>query len=174
MDSIEEQTKQPIRDAAHSPIALLISSRADVEDSFRLFSFFYYMCGGMDCLAGFAVIVAACCVGLPNFGQRWQALPSLEPHELQMWIMGMGGVAGIVLLSALAAVTKLWAGWCFQTQRKPWFCYFAAILSLASFPYGTVIGMATFVVLRRPAIRDAFQNDEWNDHLLQKDDTCSR
>lgn len=121
------------------------------------------MCGGMDCLAGFTVALAAILLGVPDLGERLRAVPEMGGTDLQLLILGLGGVAGMVLLSILVAITKLWAGWCFQTMHKPWFCYFAAILSLLSFPYGTVIGIATLVVLRRPAIRDAFHKDAWNE-----------
>ena len=42
-------------------------------------------------------------------------------------------------------------------QRGYWFCFVLAIITLLNFPIGTILGIFSLIVLRRPSVKALFQ-----------------
>ena len=72
------------------------------------------------------------------------------------WIFGIfGGVfAGVAIV---VATLKLLTAIRLKERRSRVLCLITAGLSCLDLPYGTALGVFTFIVLSRPAVRQAFE-----------------
>jgi hypothetical protein len=125
----------------------------DDESHLKTLSILHYVYGGLMLLAGsfFLIYVVIGIVML--------ATTSSAPDPTAMIA---GGVIFLVigaLLSGVAAAKgalTIYAGVCLAAKRRPMLCMIAAGLSCMNFPLGTALGVFTFVVISRPAVKQAF------------------
>jgi hypothetical protein len=111
------------------------------ESTLRLLAVFHYA------LAALWAFLAV----LPLWAGRF-AEPGASPLEwsglaLSLW--------SIVLGLAAAAATFL-AGTKLTRRRNRSFCMFVAAVNCFFFPFGTALGVATLIVLKRPSMQAAF------------------
>jgi hypothetical protein len=68
------------------------------------------------------------------------------------------GIFGSVItgIAAVASVLKLLTGMRLKERKGRLLCLITAGLSLFEIPYGTALGLMTFIVLARPAVRQQF------------------
>jgi hypothetical protein len=85
--------------------------------------------------------------------------PGAPPIELFTWLFGAIGV-GLAGFAALAAALKLVAAIRLKARRSRTLCLIAAGLSCFEIPYGTALGVMTFMVLGRPSVRQQFEANE--------------
>ena len=71
------------------------------------------------------------------------------------WLFVVFGTAFIVL-GLTFSVLLAWAGRSLSRRRHYMFCMVMAALSCMAFPFGTVLGVLTLLVLSRPAVRQRF------------------
>ena len=66
---------------------------------------------------------------------------------------------GLAVLLVGLTITFLtyWAGRCLRDRRHRTFCIFIACLCCLHLPFGTAIGVCTFIVLGRPSVRALFE-----------------
>lgn len=122
------------------------------EEHLRLLSLFHYISGGITLvLATFAFI--------PFLIMRlvFNNLPSSQMEGLhpdpQMMVSGLFSVyIGFTLLGILFGVAKLVSGWALRRKRWRVFSIVVAVPSLLFIPYGTILGIMTFIVLSRPSV----------------------
>jgi hypothetical protein len=72
------------------------------------------------------------------------------------WVFGVIGLAIFVFLLALAAL-KLKAAFCIKQRKSRTFCMVVAAFTCAGVPYGTALGVFTFIVLGRDSVVRLFQ-----------------
>ena len=77
------------------------------------------------------------------------------PPAFVGWIFGTVGLAIFLAMIAVAAL-KLRTARCIEQQRSRVFCMVIAALSCLEFPYGTVLGIFTFIVLGRESVLRTF------------------
>jgi hypothetical protein len=65
-----------------------------------------------------------------------------------------GGI--LVLIGGTIAALKFYAGYCLGRHRARTFCLVVAGLTCLAIPYGTLLGVFTFVVLARPSVEELF------------------
>jgi vacuolar-type H+-ATPase subunit I/STV1 len=112
---------------------------AAVTAFFSLFGLMYMVMGLM-----FSVMAASS-----------DAAEQQAPPEMMGWLFAMLGAAFFVLALALAAAKFLTARYLRQ-RRSPLFCQVVAGLCCLSIPYGTALGVCTFLVLGRPRVQAWF------------------
>jgi hypothetical protein len=78
----------------------------------------------------------------------------IPPPEMA-WIFGFVGFAMFVFLISLAAL-KFRAAWCLKRRRSHTLCMVAAGISCIGIPYGTLLGVYTFIVLGRASVKQCF------------------
>ena len=128
----------------------------------KLLSIFHYIVGGLTALfacfpiihftLGVVLIVAPGSMGGP---------PGSQPPRFVGWLMLLAG-GGFMLYGWTSAVCMLLAGRCLARRTHHTFCLIVAGLSCLHLPYGTVLGVFTFVVLLRPSVRELFGvADRW-------------
>jgi hypothetical protein len=109
---------------------------------FSLFGLFY-VCMGAIFAASFAKIPA---VSVP---------PNQPPPAFVPWIFVGTGLA-IFLAAATFAALRFWTAVCLKRRTSRTFCLVVAARSCLEFPYGTTLGVFTFIVLGKPTVIPLF------------------
>jgi len=93
-----------------------------------------------------------------GMGLLFSQLPtgSAPPPSFVSWIMGLFGAA-FAGFAAVAATLKLLTAIRLKERRSRVMCLIAAGLSCMEMPYGTVLGIWTFMVLGRASVRRQFE-----------------
>lgn len=118
----------------------------------RLLSIFYYIKGAIgaffSCFFLIYIVMGLAMAAAPHHG-----------HNAPPAVMGV-----IFIVIGLFMVTFGWvwaalqlaAGFCLSRRRHRIFCMVVAGFSCALVPYGTILGIFTFIVLQRPSVRQMF------------------
>jgi hypothetical protein len=72
------------------------------------------------------------------------------------WLIGGIGLAFFLILAAIAAA-KFWTAVCLKKRKSRTFCMVVAAISCLEFPYGTALGVLTFIVLGRESVTRLFE-----------------
>lgn len=111
---------------------------------FSLFGLFY---AAMGAFVGMAASKAA--AGAETM------YPSKAAPAFVGWIFGGIGIA-IFLFAITLAALKVHAGFCLKQRKSRTFCLVVAALTCLGVPYGTALGVFTFIVLERPTVSRMF------------------
>lgn len=76
------------------------------------------------------------------------------PPEMSWIFAGFGG--GIALLASIATALKLVTAVRIKARRSRVLCLVSAVLCFIEIPYGTALGLMTFIVLGRTGVRSQF------------------
>lgn len=77
------------------------------------------------------------------------------PPEIMGWIFGFIGLMMFLLMVGLA-IAKFIAANKINQRRSKTFCLVVAGISCLGIPYGTLLGVASFIVLQRPSVARQF------------------
>jgi hypothetical protein len=114
---------------------------------------------------GFFISAAQTAIFIPfgllyaAMGLMFSQLPSggsPPPPTLVSWFLGLFGAA-FAGLAAVAATLKLLTAIRLKERRSRVMCLIAAGLACVEMPYGTVLGIWTFMVLGRASVRRQFE-----------------
>jgi len=72
------------------------------------------------------------------------------------WLIGGIGLGFFLILAAIAAA-KFWTAACLKKRKARTFCMVVAAISCLEFPYGTALGVLTFIVLGRASVTRLFE-----------------
>jgi hypothetical protein len=136
------ELRQAIVDEEHLKllrIAYLVS--ASMHALFSLFGLLYVAMG---------VMVGTVLSTLPA---RNGATP---PPAFVGWLFGLMG-AGFFLLMILLAILKFRAARCLKARKSRGYCLVVAGISCLGIPYGTLLGVGTFLVLGRDSVKRLFE-----------------
>jgi hypothetical protein len=126
------------------------------EEHLRLLRIGYLVSGAMSAIfAAFPLFYVA--IGI--FFVRGIAGPFRNAADADPTLFGWIFVAvGLSLFVFLAsnAVLKLAAARAIGQRRRHTFCLIAAALTMLGLPWGTVLGVLSFVVLERPSVKALF------------------
>lgn len=78
------------------------------------------------------------------------------PPEHLAWFFAFVGL-GMALLAVSVALLRLRAAKCLRTRSSRTFCLVMGAISCFEMPYGTALGIFTFMVLSRPSVRRMFE-----------------
>jgi hypothetical protein len=112
-------------------------------------SLFFSLFGLMYLFMGF--VVGAAFSHMPKTASSANA----PPPQLFMWFFGGIGVTMFVLMVVMAAL-KFRTAWCLKHRRSRTFCMVIAGISCLGIPYGTILGILTFMVLGRESVTQSF------------------
>jgi hypothetical protein len=93
-----------------------------------------------------------------GMGVMFSQLPTgaAPPPSFVSWLFGLLG-AGFAGLAAVGATLKLLTAIRLKERRSRVMCLIAAGLSCMEIPYGTMLGIWTFIVLGRASVRRQFE-----------------
>ncbi len=120
----------------------------------RLLSIFYYVWGGLSVLMS---VVGMLAVTGAAFGMRQAMRQGGGPQPPAWFFAGIFSIMVAAVIFALAlSIMSLVAGRQISARRGFHFCLVVAGLACLSFPFGTALGVFTFIVLLRPSVRLLF------------------
>ena len=127
--------------------------RNDNEQHLWVLGIFHYVVAALTAL--FALLP------LFYFAMGWFFLHAPPPKHgepppafVGYLFMGIGAV--LFLLGQSFAACVFAAGRCIRSRKYYWFVFIMACFQCAFFPFGTVLGVFTIVVLSRPAVKQLF------------------
>jgi hypothetical protein len=122
------------------------------EEHLRLLPVFYWVQGGLMALySPFALIYVA-------LGVSVMLIPASDssgmPPAFGWLFAGIGGLA-FIMIATIATLTILTGFW-IRKRKHRIACLVIAAISCLAIPYGTMIGVFTFLVLLRPSVAVLF------------------
>ena len=123
------------------------------RDDLRLLSIFHWVLAGLAALfSAFPLLYVA--MGVAILQGRFEG--QRPPPAFFGWMMIAMGIAFMVMGLGYAALVA-YAGRCVAKVRHWTFVIVIAALSCAFFPFGTVLGVFTIIVLSKPEVKSLFQ-----------------
>ncbi len=137
----EEELRTQIRDEEHLRLLSLgYKVSAGFIAFYSLFGLFYVFMGLLFAFAPF-----------PEGGGGASEAP------LAFFGLFMGGIGIVFLLVGFTFAALRWrTAWSLDKRRSIVFCQLVAALTCLEIPYGTLLGILTFIVLARPSVRRLF------------------
>lgn len=130
-------------------------SMAEDQEHLRLLSVFHYVVAGLSalfaCFPIFHLIFGVVMIFGAGHGKNDPFPPALFGW-LFVILAGTFMVFGWTL-----ALCMLFAGRFLSQRRNRTFCLVVAGISCMFFPFGTVLGVFTLIVLMRPSVQDLFE-----------------
>ena len=129
------------------------------EEHLRLLSIGYYISAGVSAffsLFGLMYLFMGLMVGTA-FSSAAKAGQHAEgmPPQMAGWMIGIfGGL--FFLFGASMAIAKFLTGKYLRQRRSRTFCQVIAGITCLSIPFGTALGVATFMVLGKPSVQNLF------------------
>ena len=139
---VDETPRQAIIDEEHLKllsIGYLVS--AGVAALFSLFGLLYVFMG---------VIMTT------SFIEASKKAPQSPPPVFIGWVFGIIGLV-IFLLLITMAILKFRTAQCIKRRGSRTFCMVVAAISCLEIPYGTLLGVFTFLVLGRNSVKGLFE-----------------
>jgi hypothetical protein len=128
------------------------------QDQLKLLSIFHYVLGAFTALVSFVPVILLT-IGLVMLVSPQTLEPSGGETQEGLQIVGgiFVGVAMLVLLVGLgSALCVILAGRFLNHRTHYIFCMVVAALECLSFPFGTILGVFTIVVLSRESVKRLF------------------
>jgi len=113
---------------------------AGIAAAFSIFGLFYVLMG---------IVMAFSMSHLPAGNANNQ------PPAFIGWLFA--GVGVVIFIFAIGvALARFWAGKCVKQRKSRTFCMVVAGIGCLEFPYGTALGVLSFMVLSRPSVVKQF------------------
>jgi hypothetical protein len=138
----DEPLRQAIIDEEHLKllsIGYLVS--AGVAALFSLFGLLYVFLGVMMSII---------------FSEAAKKGDQSPPPAFMGWFLGIFGLVIFLLLIAMA-ILKFLTARCIKRRRSRAFCMVVGAISCLEIPYGTLLGVFTFLVLGRNSVKGLFE-----------------
>lgn len=125
----------------------------DNDEHLRLLAIFHYVVAALTALVALIPLI--------HVAIGWFMLHAPPPQHGEPpppfvgWIFIIMG-SGFIVAGESFAVCVFAAGRCIQLRKRYWFAFVVACLQCCFFPFGTVLGVFTIIVLSRPAVKEIF------------------
>lgn len=106
--------------------------------------------------------------GMQIIQRRFDDIPELT--ETFGWTVVLWSTVSVVLSVAMAMLTYV-AGWRLVERRARSFCLLVAAINCFFVPLGTVLGVLTIIVLKRPEVRKTFRTERPLPNVAAWEDT---
>ena len=132
------------------------------EEHLKLLSLGYIVSGGFAAfLSMFGLIYGLMGVMAGTLLSHLPETPAKggqQPPAFIAWIFACVGLAMFVGLIAIAAA-KFRVAWCIRRRRAQTFCMVIAAIGCLEIPYGTLLGIFSFLVLGRNSVAHLFASN---------------
>jgi hypothetical protein len=125
----------------------------------KLIAIFHYVMCGMAIFGliflGLHYAIMSTAFSDPHMWEKANPPPPFDPtkfFQAFVWFYILMGAWGVVSL-----VLNLISGICIQTRRARLFSLVVAGINCINFPFGTALGVCTFIVLLRPSMPMAYR-----------------
>ena len=125
------------------------------DEHLRILSICYCVYGAFTALLAFIpgiyVVLGIVFISVGRWGDRH------APPAFLGWILIIVGLTAMAFMGILAAL-KAYTGWCITRRKNAAFIQVTAAICCLGIPWGTVLGIFTFIVLSRPSVKRQFKN----------------
>lgn len=126
------------------------------EEHLRLLPVFYWVLGGVDIFVSlYGLIYIGMGIMFATVPMEPSGLQGEPPPSFFGWFMFAIG-AGFMLAFGLSAALRIATGFWIKNRRHRTLCLVSAGISCLSMPFGTVVGVFTFLALLRPSVAALF------------------
>jgi len=126
------------------------------EEHLRLLSIFHYVVGGLGALVSFfALIYTAAGWFMLYAAAHPQKIHGEPPSAFAGWLFIILG-AVFFLGGETVATCIILSGRFLARRRRYWFVFVLACMECLFFPFGTILGVFTIVVLARRSVKELF------------------
>jgi len=145
------------------PLPVHPSLRAALDaDHLRLLELGFYVSGVMTALRfiwfiGMAAFFTIAGTGAMFAAHHVKSGASGNPPPAFIFFIIAGVFGTIILLTLIFAGLEIYAGMCLKNRRHPVLIQVIAAFYCLSIPWGTALGVLTFIVLNRPSVKTLFQ-----------------
>jgi len=130
------------------------------EEHLKLLSLGYMISAGMAAFVSlFGLLYVAIGIVMSvaaSHAPRTAARPNEMPPAFIGWFLGVAGLTVFILMIALAFL-KFQTGLNIRHRKSRTFCMVVGAISCLEFPYGTLLGVSTFIVLGRDTVERLFR-----------------
>ncbi len=158
---IPEMPDTPIPPLPPTPVHPAVQAALDA-DHLRLLEIGFLLSGIVTALRFLWLLFIAAIFAFAGIGGAIAAHHS--PHAsngsappLIVFFIFAGVFATIVIFTLIYAAFEIYAGICLKNRRHPLLIQIVAAFSCLSIPWGTALGVFTFMVLNRPSVRPLFE-----------------
>lgn len=131
-------------------------ANSDDEQHLRLLAIFHYVDAGLTALfACFPLIHVAVGLAMVFRPDAFGGKGSEQPPLLFGWLFTCMG-AGMFLAGLALAICTFLAGRFIARRQRYWFVFVMAAIQCIFFPFGTVLGVFTILVLSRESVKTLF------------------
>jgi uncharacterized membrane protein YidH (DUF202 family) len=139
------------------PPPLNYGRRAKNADHLRVLAIFHFVGAGLSFVAfGFFALNFPYFLSLLETPDMWNNQNGVPPNHEVLYLLKVFYV-GLGLFLAACAVLNLLSGIFIVRRKHRTFSLVVSGLNCIHIPFGTVLGVFTFVVLRRPSVREAYE-----------------
>lgn len=134
-----------------------IDRQAIIDDEqLRLLRIGYFTMGGVAVFTAlFGALYAVMGIFIASIPMA-ATQPGQPPPAMMVWIFAAFGFAFMLMAGVFALLNFLTAR-ALRQRRSRGLCMVIAALSCLSIPFGTLLGVFTFIVLGRPSVRQLFE-----------------
>jgi len=126
------------------------------EQHLRLLSIFHYVDGGLTALfACFPLMHVALGLAMIFSPESLGSKPGDEPPQFIGWFFSCFG-GGMFLAGQALAICTILSGRFIARKERYWFVFVMAGIQCAFFPFGTVLGVFTIMILSRESVKRLF------------------
>ena len=128
------------------------------EHDLKLLSIGYYVQGGVVTFYSFLGLCYVGFMGAIVFKAIHDSAQNGVADQVPSWVLPVIGavVATFILVILVSGLLLLYAGLTLRRRRHRTFLLVMAALNCMAVPYGTLLGIFTFIVLNRPSAKALF------------------
>jgi hypothetical protein len=129
------------------------------EEHLKLLALGYLVSGGVNAFFSmFGVMYAVMGIMMGKVVPHIPTVPGQTSQEPPAFLGGLFTAIGlgIFFLMIASAAAKFWTAWCIKQRKSRTFCMVIAGISCLGFPYGTFLGVLSFMVLGRDSVAQLF------------------
>ena len=125
------------------------------RDHLKLLSIFHFILGGFGVLVALFPVIHLL-VGIGLISGFFPPDPSNQGPELFVGWFFIVLASFMILFFLTLAVLSIYTGVCLAGEKKHSFCMAVACIECLAFPFGTILGVVTLMVLLRPSVKELF------------------
>lgn len=151
------ETSLPPPPAVPPEVQRAIQAARD-EDHLRLLEIGFYISGVLTALRFLWFGVIALLFTFGGVATLFAKIPNNQNGPPPSFILFFFAIvfATVLLLTLVFAALEIYAGICLKQRRHPVLIQIVAALYCISIPWGTALGIFTFMVLNRPTVKTLF------------------
>lgn len=94
-----------------------------------------------------------------SFGDLVNSIPTTPAQPAEKFPSAFFTIFGLVFafIGVVLALLRLYTAKCLRLRTSLWVCHLTAALACLEIPWGTALGVTTFVVLSRDSVRAMFE-----------------